>query len=200
LSSIPSSPLPPASQKPNFIVPPVYTPFTPSLPVDPADPLLDSSEIVMSQEPIFDFSVQPSFFPPLTPESSNSSGDEGISDSSAASPSDRASDSANCSESTWEKPLQVRFVATTAGEKRKADKLASKSSKSKRLHSSGGSHSKRREKMYRCPVRLTLHCLGSLLMVSYPISEEWMRESEFGIIIFLVKIDRFLRLILIPMD
>jgi hypothetical protein len=191
LSSIPSSPLPPASQKPNFIVPPVYTPFTPSLPVDPADPLLDSSEIVMSQEPIFDFSVQPSFFPPL------SSKDEGI---SAASPSDRASDSANCSESTWEKPLQVRFVATMAGEKRKADKLASKSSKSKHLHSSSGSHSKRREKMYRCPVRLTLHCLGSLLMVSYPISEEWMRESEFGIIIFMVKIDRFLRLISIPMD
>jgi hypothetical protein len=37
-------------------------------------------------------------------------------------------------------------------------------------------------------------------MVSYPISEEWMRESEFGIIIFMVKIDRFLRLISIPMD
>lgn len=156
LTPSPSSPLcllpgisPSVSRKSSFTVPPVYTPFTPSLPVDPADPLLDSSEIVMSQEQDFDFSVQPTYFPPLpphvSPEPSSSSEDEAAAKFSESPISGR--------------PMSVRFIASTGGERRKTDKHLSKSGKSRRHHPSG-SHSKRREKMYRCPV-----CLTSLLLL-----------------------------------
>ena len=165
---------PPASRKSSFTVAPVYTPFTPSLPIDPADPLLDSSEIVMSQEPAFDFSVHPSFFPPLAPEISSevssSSEDEGNSEASPIH--DIAIGSDHERDSFLARPLNVRFISAMGGGKRRTDKPL-KSSKSRR-HASSGSHSKRREKMYRCPVCLTLYHLGSSLMFSLLLSEKWL--------------------------
>ena len=148
---------PPVSRKSSFTVPPVYTPFTPSLPVDPADPLLDSSEIVMSQEPDFDFSLHPSFLPPLAPEisSEHSTSSSSEDEESSEATRNRASSMANSSDHEKDpisgRPVHVRFIGTPGGEKRRMDKPMSKSGKSRRHHPSG-SYSKRREKMYRCPV------------------------------------------------
>ncbi len=148
-----------ANRKSSLAVPPVYTPFTPSLPVDPAYPFPDAAEIVLDQEVDFDFSVHPNYYPPVTPEPSSSSEDEDMSDAFTASSGAITSPSSptitrSCEFDSKDTSKQVRFVVGGNPKRQDIGRVISswKSNKSKRHHGLSPSHSKRREKMYRCPV------------------------------------------------
>jgi hypothetical protein len=145
-----------ANRKPSLTVPPVYTPFTPSLPVDPAYPFPDAAEIVLDQDVDFDFSVHPDYFPPVTPEPSSSSEDEDMSDAFTTNSGAITSPSSPIIARPFEFDSEdiskrVRFVDS---KRQDIGRVISswKSNKSKRHQGLSPSHSKRREKMYRCPV------------------------------------------------
>ena len=145
-----------ANRKSSLAVPPVYTPFTPSLPVDPAYPFPDAAEIVLDQDVDFDFSVHPDYFPPVTPEPSSSSEDEDMSDAFTANSGAITSPSSPIITRSFEFDSEdiskrVRFVNS---KRKDIGRVISswKSNKSKRHQGFSPSHSKRREKTYRCPV------------------------------------------------
>jgi len=150
-------------------VPSVYTPFTPSLPIDPAYPFPDTSEVVIAQEPDIDFDIQSTHvYRPGTPEIAPESGfseDEDMSDSLSSSTDDGSNNlPEHVASKQFLSPEEVsalmvrakqRFASLGVNEKRKLENpkvASSKSNKSKRYPGPGNSYSKRREKMYHCPV------------------------------------------------
>ena len=147
---------PPVSRKSSFSVPPIHTPFTPSLPVDPADPLIDSSEIVMSQEPEFDFSVHPSFFPlhqnllvRMKMTGFQTLQNLLVTGHPAQPTAQRIQH--------WDGPCMI--CCHSGGEKRKSDKVRQVEVPSSIRFAF--------KKMYRCPVRLVLYSHGSTLIISF---------------------------------
>lgn len=131
------------------------------MPVDPAYPFPDAAEIVLDPEVDFDFSVHHNYYPPVTPEPSSSSEDEDMSDAFTASSDAVASPSSPtiskfCDFDVKDTSKQVRFLVGDSPKHRDMGRAVSswKSNKSKRHHGLNTSHSKRREKMYRCPVSL----------------------------------------------
>ena len=195
----PSSILPPtssplSSRKSSFSVPSVYTPFTPTLPIDPAYPLPDTSEVVISQEPDINFDIQSTYiYRPETPEiapESSSSEDEEMSDGVLSSTDDGSTKlREHVTSNQVLTPEEVsalmvrakqRFARLGVHEKRKLEtsKVASsKSSKSKRHPGSGSSHSKRREKTYRCPVSRFILVISVRLLNIFSTTEGGMYQG-----------------------
>jgi len=184
-----SSPL--SSRKSSFSVPSVYTPFTPTLPIDPAYPFPDTSEVVIP--PDINFDIQSThIYRPETPEialESSSSEDEEMSDSLLFSTDDGSTKwpehvMSNLSPegvSALMVRAKQRFVKLGVNEKRKLEtpKVASsKSNKSKRHPGSSSSHSKRREKMYHCPVSLFILLISVRLLNIFPATEGGMRQGK----------------------
>lgn len=170
-------------------VPPVYTPFTPSLPVDPTDPYPDTDEITALHEE-YDFLTGVDAYHAMLPlppppaaelmsplSSSDDDEDQEMSDCSnvdvLASPSPLPTYVYVQGQSQVLQPVNVtpkknvKFASTTPPRRRPAVKTpfealkaasptASKS-KSKKLSINGpNASSKRREKLFRCPVRVIL--------------------------------------------
>ncbi|KAF9534006.1 hypothetical protein CPB83DRAFT_419477 [Crepidotus variabilis] len=169
--SIPSSPsdakfsISLANHQSGRTVPPVYTPFTPCWPLEPAYSLPDHSEIVIVQEPTFDFSTQPSLLPPLqleAPATVDSSESEFGDDEANILTDDDVSLSlpvSNLRHDTPQRHSEIPKAIRSTKEKRGGGMFessaqhttSSKPSKSRRGVSSSTSHSRRREKMFRCP-------------------------------------------------
>ena len=155
-------------RKSGIVVAPVYTPFTPSLPVDPAYPYPDSTEIDM---PLCDFSQD--FYPTYSvqlPSHFDDDEEEDMSDTPSAtdhptSPIPTYVYGPDKSHPIAQIPKTVRS-ATLDGLKG-ALRMSSSSSKSSKVknrqtHPSSSSNARRREKAYRCPVIYSPTC--SILM------------------------------------
>ena len=159
-----------AKRKLSLSVTPVYTPFTPSLPVDPAYPYPDTSEIVMAHDPSFEF--PPDLFPPfplkspLSTMTISSDEDEEMSDGSTfdapLSPIPTFIYGTEKGQLLGAIPKHVRSTSSTEKIKSAVKALNSsvassstKSSKTKNRYigTSSNPNLRRREKAYRCPVR-----------------------------------------------
>jgi len=143
------------------VVAPIYTPFTPSLPIDPAYPYPDTTEIDM---PLYDFSQD--FYPTYSVQLAGSHFNDDDDD-------EEMSDAGIAAHPTSAIPTYVygldksqpiaQIPKTVRGDGAAALRVSiSKTSKAKnrQINSSNNSNSRRREKAYRCP---TPRCTKSYL-------------------------------------
>lgn len=149
-------------RKSSIVVAPVYTPFTPNLPIDPAYPYQDSTEIDI---PLYDFSQDfyPSYSVQLPASHFDDDDDEGISDACASTPTTSPIPTSvygpdNC-HSIAQIPKSSRG-STLDGLKTVTSSSKSSKVKHRQLHLGNISNSRRREKAYRCP---TPRCTKSYL-------------------------------------
>ncbi|KAF8150168.1 hypothetical protein B0H34DRAFT_679064 [Crassisporium funariophilum] len=158
-----------ANQKPCLPAGPVYTPFTPNLPVDPACPYPDSTEAYILQEPIYDFShdYYPTLASPICHITSDEDDDmsDSCADDSPTSPIptyvyglDKAQPIGQIPKAMRGNTAEKAHISMIDGIKHaiksSSSAASSKSNKAKHKFSNANRipHSKRRDRAYRCPV------------------------------------------------